>query len=203
MKFRTFIIMLLALLYADILYLILNPQIYEYYVDYYFFNNRIFSREDERRFAKKTPEKSAVFFKTYHLNREQPEIMTLGFDAPKSGGSWSLGNLAKIAFTIPKVSKPVLLKLRVSAYVNTKNPKITVIPTVNGKQYDEWVFQNGKKDQKTTLNVPQNLIASNQKIELSFKIKGYKSPQELGYGADRSKLGIFLSELEIVPQFKR
>lgn len=193
--------MLLSLLYADIVYLILNPQIYEYYIDYYFFNNRIFSREEERRFAQKTPKKNTVLFKTYHLNREQPEIITLGFDAPKDDGSWSLGNLAKVAFTIPKVNKPVLLKLRVSAYVNIKNPKVTVIPTVNGKQYDEWIFQNGKKDLKTTLNIPQNLIASNQKIEISFKIKGYKSPQELGYGTDRNKLGIFLSEITVTPKF--
>lgn len=201
MKFRTLMIMLLALLYADIVYLILNPQIYEYYVDYYFFNNRIFSREDENLFSYKRPSKGTVFFKTYYFNKEQPEIMALGFGSFKSGGRWSLGNLAKIAFTVPKSNKPVLLKFRVSAYVNTKNPKITVIPAVNGKNYEKWVFQNGKKDQKTTLSVPQNLIGSERKIEISFKIKGYKSPQELGYGADRSKFGIFLSELEIAPKF--
>lgn len=201
MKFRTLMIMLLALLYADIVYLILNPQIYEYYVDYYFFNNRIFSRGDERIFAHKLPAKSINFFTTYQFNQEQPEIMTLGFGEPKSGGRWSHGNLAKIALSLPQTNAAIVLKFRMSAYVNTKNKKITVTPIINDKEYAPWDFQNGKKDQNTTLLVPHKLIPPDKKIEISFKIKGYKSPKELGYGADTNKLGIFISEMGATPKF--
>nr|QIM10565.1 hypothetical protein PlAlph_4570 [uncultured Alphaproteobacteria bacterium] len=202
MKLRTVMIMLLSLLYADIVYLILNPQIYEYYVDYYFFNNRVFSRGDERAFANKNPQKSINFFTAYQFNKEQPEIMTLGFGNPKSDGCWSHGNLAKIAFALPQTNADTSVTLRVSAYVNTKNKKITVVPIINNKEYAAWDFQNGKNDQKTTLLIPQKLVPPDKKIEIAFKIKGYKSPQELGYGNDKNKLGIFISEIAFAPKFK-
>lgn len=202
MKARIFIITLISVLYGAAIYFIFNPQAYEYYIDYYIFNNRTFSRSKEQNFLQKTPAKPIEIFKTYTFNQEHSQILTLGFDAPKSEGRWSLGNKAFISFAVPKINADIIITLKASAYINTKNSQISVIPNINGKEYSKWVFQNGRKTPKTEFLLKKSDLGKNSKVVISFTISGFKSPQEIGYGSDRKKLGLFLNSIELKPKYK-
>ena len=128
--------------------------------------------------------------------------MTLGFDAPKSEGRWSLGNKAFISFVVPKINADLIITLKTSAYINTKNSKRSVISNINGKEYSKWVFQSGHKTPKTEFLLKKSDLGKNSKVVISFTISGFKSPQEIGYGSDRKKLGLFLNSIELKPKHK-
>lgn len=203
MKARIFVISMLSVLYCFAVFFMLNPESYEYYVDYYFFNNRIFSRQDEINFSKKTPQKSMELFKRYKFNDEpSPYFLQIGMSAPKGDGRWTLGNLAKIVIIAPKTSSNVLLRFKTSAFINTRNSEIIVTPKVGDKVLPEWKYQTGKQTPKTEILLRKEMLAKERRVEISFKIKGYTTPRELGYGADNEKLGLFLSEIELMPKQK-
>ena len=169
-------------------------------MDFYFLGNRVFSKKEERDFDKRIIKQNIELYQTYYFNKDYPNIFLLGFSEVIDDGKWTYGNLAKISFTLPKISFPILLDFKLAAYINQHNPVINVEPTINGKRYNTWIFENGKNSKRRLLLISPENIGNNGKVMISFNIDGMKSPHELGYGNNINKLGLFIEEMSIRPK---
>lgn len=199
-KFRIILLTLIGIVYGFVLLFIVNPEIYESLIDIHFLGNRAFSKKEEKEFDKKTAKQQVELYQTYYFNKDYPNIFLLGFGESINDGKWTHGNLAKISFTLPKINFSVVLDFKLAAYINQHNPLITVVPVINGKQYNAWSFENGGKSKRRELLISPENIGSNGKIVVSFNIEGMKSPHDLGHGNNINKLGLFIEEMKIKPK---
>ena len=199
-NFRVFLLTLIGFIYGFVLLFIVSPESYEWLVDFHFFGNRAFSKKEEKEFDKKIAKQQVELYQTYYFNKDYPNILLLGFSESTDKGKWSYGNLAKISFTLPKVSFPVELEFKLGAYINQHNPVITVEPYINDVHYNTWRFENNKNSSQRTLLVFPKYVGNSGKVVVSFNIKGIKSPHELGYGNNINKLGLFIEEVKIKPK---
>ncbi len=197
---RILLLTFIGVIYGLVLLFIISPESYEWIVDFHFFGDRAFSKKEEREFDKKVTKQNLELYQTYYFNKDYPHILLLGFSEIIDDGRWTYGNLAKISFTIPKVSYPVEVEFKLGAYINQHNQLITVEPIVNDVHYNVWNFENGKNSARRKLVVFPKYVGHNGKVTISFNIKGMKSPHELGYGNNINKLGLFLEEMSIRPK---
>lgn len=200
MKMRTVMIILIAILYGIVMYFVLNPDAYGAYLDYYLFHNRVFSRHDEKAFERHTLPGSIELYKTYRVGKNDPHITYLGFSTNQTSGRWTHGKYAKMAFELPKITTDVIVRFHLNPYVNTHNQRVDVEVFVNGVNLDIWNFRERRSFPRTEFVIPKNMLKDTHRVNIDFKIKGYDSPKQLGYGNNNNKLGFFLKEFEVVPK---
>lgn len=200
MKMRTIMIVMIAILYGIVMYFILNPGTYGAYVDYYLFRSRVFTRHDEKVFERYTLPGNIELFKTYRVAQDNPRIIYLGFSTNQTSGRWTYGKYAKMAFELPKITTDVIIRFRLNPYVNTHNRKVDVEVFVNGQNLDIWNFQDRRSNPRTEFVIPKKMLKDSHRVNIDFKIKGYASPKQLGYGENNNKLGFFLKEFEVIPK---
>lgn len=199
MGIKLFLVSALAIIYCLSTFCMLQKEICVAHADYYLLNNRAISWKDERQFAVIPIASKLNMFTTYGLSEERQEIKLLGFSHPEELGCWSEGNLAKALFEVDNVHADVLVKLSLRPYVNKYNPLVKVKVLANHKEVAKWVFEQGKSHPNTDILIAKEELQKNGRLEFSFQIEGMVSPQSLGYGNDRRKLGIFLSQIIVQP----
>lgn len=199
MKLKIFLILVIAAVYFGSTYCMLNKDICVAYKDYYFLQNRTVSWQEEKAFNLSLPQNPLNFFTKYRFADEQPDIKLLGFSHREPAGRWSEGNLAKLSFKMPSVYSDVTIDFEVSPYVNRHNDNVNVTVLLNGEEVAEWNFVQGENYPDTTVQLDKKDLTGNQKIVFTFKLKGFASPQSLGYGNDIRKLGILFKSIGLVP----
>jgi len=199
MKFKIFLVFLVAAVYFGSTYCIFNRDICVAYKDYYLLNNRTVSWKEERAFDSLPLAGSLAFFAPYLFSEPQPDIRFLGFSEAEPAGRWTNGNLAKLSFQLPSVYSDVWVNFNVSPYISQHNPEVYVKVFLNGEEVDEWKFIQGKNYPPTAIKLRQKNIGNNQKQVFSFRIEGSVSPRQLGYGDDIRKLGLLFKGLSLVP----
>lgn len=200
LKSKLMVVLLICVVYFCGTFCMLNGDVCRFYADYYLLNNRIISQQEERQFSAVIIREPLVFFNQYSFDKEYQHIHFLGFGEVEENGRWSNGDMAKIAFMMPKLYSNVIVKLAVRPYISQHNPKISGKVFVNGKEKAEWIFEQGKKHPQTELELSQKDLDKDNRVEIYFQLYGYVSPKKIGYGEDTRKLGIFISNLEVTPK---
>jgi hypothetical protein len=117
--------------------------------------------------------------------------------SPDSGGTWSASDQAFLQLRYEDEFKDGLnLNIRMSAFVNEKNPNVTLVLTGNGIEVSEINFDEKSSggDYSVVLG-PDVLAKSPGNIKLGFEITNAASPKDLGISEDLRKLGIFLIQI--------
>lgn len=198
LKFKIFLVLLIALIYYVATYCVLSPGMCRYYVDYYILYDRSFSITEEHKFLYEVPYESIAYFQKYEMKNTK-NIKVLGATAEDENGLWSNGNTVIISFLLPQVYTNIELDFDVSGYINKNNRQVDVQIYHNDRQIGDWHFVYGRKKIKTKLQIAKKYLQEGSPINLIFKINGIASPQSLGYGSETKKFGLIFNALKILP----
>jgi hypothetical protein len=117
-----------------------------------------------------------------------------GWSHAEAEGTWTDGNSARLAFTVPPSTQDVVFKATMSGF--TKAPELpsqSVDVFINGQQTTHWEIAVKGLVQ---LLIPANALRDGR-LELEFKLPKATSPSALGISADQRKLGLRFYDLEL------
>ena len=122
---------------------------------------------------------------------------------PEPWGTWT-GKDAGLAISFAKsVKTNLVLELVAGAFVNEKNPQISVQVRVNDIAAGSWSFSY-KKDappyQTNTLTLPKEALGKAMPVMIWFQVSGARSPSELGMGGDPRALGLAVVHMRLFAQ---
>ena len=116
--------------------------------------------------------------KLYHIDFNQAYLFsrfaglyTEGIDTPRSTGRWIIRKKAAVGFCVPKSDKEIAVKLTVQPLLKLNQYQLDTDIFVNGHLANNSIF-NERKKMDIFLVIPQEWIASDGYIEISFRIKG-------------------------------
>ena len=199
LKFKIFLVLIVAFVYYAVTYCMLSPGICRYYVDYYILYERSFSIDEEREFLNKPIKEKASYFKEYTLKDEGEAFKMIGVSPEGVQGLWSNGNTVIMSFVLQQVYTNIELDFDMSAYINAKNNQVDVEVYHNDRQLADWHFIYERKQPKTKIKIAKKYLRENEPINLVFKINGAASPKKLGYSNEIKKFGLIFNKLKIMP----
>jgi glycosyltransferase involved in cell wall biosynthesis len=117
-------------------------------------------------------------------------------------GVWTDGPVAELSFRIAdQRAGPLVLRARLSAFVNRAHPGMEVDVWVNGQSIARWLFGRAHREEDKDFpwreaTIPRELVA-NGDVDVALKIEHPVSPAQLGLSMDARLLGIMIQELSI------
>ena len=119
--------------------------------------------------------------------------------SPEGWGRWTIGTRAAVNIkSNADQCRPKLIKLSMRPYINAKHQEQRVAVFLNNVFLAEVVATVSKPFQKIhELVLPPGAWIQKGSNELRFEIANPISPEELGLGADKRRLGFGLEELEV------
>jgi hypothetical protein len=117
-----------------------------------------------------------------------------GWNSPEAESTWTDGQSAKLAFTVPPASNPITFKAVVSGFVKPPDlPSQPVTVVINGQQVGHWdIAAKGV----VQMDIPAQ-FTQNGRLELEFRLPKAASPSSLGMSIDERVLGMCFYELEL------
>ena len=117
--------------------------------------------------------------------------------SPEPGGIWSVKDESFLKFRYSeKYENGLKLDITMKAFVNSKNPNVSLVLTANGVEVKKVDFDEKNSDGEYAVVVPPEVMAIYPgEILLNFQITGAASPKELGVSEDIRKLGVFLIKI--------
>ena len=113
--------------------------------------------------------------------------------------TWTIGQSAKLVFSIPGSDQSPTLHVRLAAF--TKAPEVPWQPVefyVNGQKLADWTVSADAEE--FTAVIPVELVKSPGELEIELKTPKAISPKSMGVGADPRLLGVCCYELSITKQ---
>jgi hypothetical protein len=118
-----------------------------------------------------------------------------GWNAAETEGTWTEGNIASLAFTIPPSDGQIIFKATLSGFV--KPPELASQPVdvlLNGKPVAHWELAVKGLVQ---MAIPPEYVRDGE-LRIDFKLPRAASPKSLGVSVDERLLGICFYDLELV-----
>jgi hypothetical protein len=117
-----------------------------------------------------------------------------GWSSPEAESTWTEGQSAKLAFTVPPANNPITFKAVVSGFVKPPDlPSQPVTVLINGQQVAQWDIAAKGVAQ---MDIPAQ-FTQNGRLELEFRLPKATSPSALGMSIDQRILGMCFYELEL------
>jgi len=113
--------------------------------------------------------------------------------------TWTIGQSAKLVFSIPGSDQSPTLHVRLAAF--TKAPEVPWQPVefyVNGQKLADWTVSADAEE--FTAVIPVEFVKSPGKLEIELKTPKAISPKSMGVSADPRLLGVCCYELFITKQ---
>jgi len=113
--------------------------------------------------------------------------------------TWTIGQSAKLVFSIPGSDQSPTLHVRLAAF--TKVPEVTWQPVefyVNGQKLADWTVSADAEE--FTAVIPVELVKSPGELKVELKTPKAISPKSMGVSADERLLGVCCYELSITKQ---
>jgi len=119
--------------------------------------------------------------------------------SPEGWGRWTIGTRAAVNIkSSTDQCRPKLIKLSTRPYINAKHQEQRVAVFLNNVFLVEVVATVSEPFRKTQeLLIPPDAWVQNGSNELRFEIANPISPEELGLGGDKRRLGFGLETLEV------
>jgi hypothetical protein len=122
---------------------------------------------------------------------------------PEPWGTWT-GRDAGLIINFPQnVKTDLVLEVLAGAFVNEKNPQITVQVHVNDVAVGSWNVSYTKGVplyQTHTVTVPRAVLDKGSPAVIWFRTSNARSPNELGMGGDPRTLGLAVVRLRMFPE---
>ena len=119
------------------------------------------------------------------------KFLTSGFSLPEPWGVWSEAPVSTMIFFTENPKSNIALSFTVSPYLPKPGMALTVTVKANGIKLADWAFKNGEKyPTDETIEIPENLIQKDGKVNLAFKYSKTNSPVGLGISADPRQLAL-------------
>lgn len=118
-----------------------------------------------------------------------------GWSSTEKEFTWTIGESAKLALSIPPTTQPLNLRMRLTSLL--KPPQRTsqaVTVLANGQKIADWQVGNTADFNVT---IPAELVKDGGLLTLELKTPDPASPKSLGMGDDARVLGVLCSELAI------
>ena len=120
-----------------------------------------------------------------------------GWSDTENGFTWTIGESAKLAFSIPSTSRVLTLRMRLTALLKPpQRTSQTVTLLANGQKIAEWQVENTAD---FTAAIPAGVVKDDGLLTLELKTPDPISPKALGMSGDSRLLGVCVSELAITP----
>ena len=119
------------------------------------------------------------------------QYLVSGFSLPEPWGVWSEASTSKMLFFIEQTKANELLSFKVSPYLPKPGMSLSVVVKANGIKVSDWAFQNGEiYPTEKAIEIPQNIIQKDGKLEITFEYSKTNSPAGLGISADPRQLAL-------------
>ena len=118
-----------------------------------------------------------------------------GWSPSESQFTWSVGNSAKLMFSLGKVDQPLTLRMTMASLINP--PALVSQPVeviANGQKIADWEVAV-TADFKAT--IPAGAIKDDGLLRIELKTPKATSPKSLGLSEDLRVLGVLVSQIEI------
>jgi hypothetical protein len=127
-----------------------------------------------------------------------PPLASLGWSAPESWGTWSVGNKAFISLLLSEPpDHDAELLIEATAFLAKKHPQLEVDISVNQVKLGTLKYDEQTKGGVRILKLPKAVIEKDGKILIRFAFKNPKSPVELGVSEDIRQLGLGLVGIKL------
>lgn len=133
---------------------------------------------------------------SFEAGFEGKSYVRFGFSDPESGGSWTVGTRAEIAFRVAGVTKETALQLDFSARLREGGP-LRIGVEVNG-DYRRYTLSPIRWDEAFRVEVPlpPERLGPNGQVRVLFDIFEPKTPDEQPAGDTRA-IGLFVRRLRL------
>jgi hypothetical protein len=131
------------------------------------------------------------------FNTLNPPLASLGWSAPESWGTWSVGNKAFISLLLSDApDQDTELLIDANAFLAKKHRQLQVDVSVNQFELGTLKYDEQSKSGVRILKIPKAVINKDGKILIRFDFKNPKSPVELGVSEDIRQLGLGLVAIQ-------
>jgi hypothetical protein len=121
-----------------------------------------------------------------------------GWGSPESGGTWTVQDNASLKVSFPKFSKLAIVSLTSLGFINTKNSKVILQIFINSSLASTITYNASFNGGTRDFSVPVALLKSGfSNVPVSLVISGAASPNSLGLGNDKRKLGVYFIGMRI------
>ena len=127
------------------------------------------------------------------LNERIPEKI-YGWAYSEEWGSWTLGGKTILAFKLEDHYRGQEVEIEIDLVHQhiQKDKPLIVEPTINGNNFEAWVFNEGSSQTKLLqTQVPENEAM----VSITFDITNFSSPADNWAGGDRRPLGIGIRQI--------
>jgi len=118
-----------------------------------------------------------------------------GWSGTEDKFTWTIGNSAKLAMTVPPSELPVTLRMRIAGFTSSSVPNQPVEVFANGQKIADWQPTADPAD--FTATIPPEIAKKGGELMLEFKIPKAISPKAAGVSADPRVLGMCCIELAL------
>ena len=120
-----------------------------------------------------------------------------GWSVRENWGTWTLGYGANLYFALESVPIGDLeVEARIRPAIFGHSPPLLVDVMANGTTVSKWSFAEGDAQEKT-FQVPCSLVRDSRALDLMFRIRNPRSPQDFSPRTDARQLGVGLFSLVI------
>ncbi|HEX6833455.1 MAG TPA: hypothetical protein VF132_07975 [Rudaea sp.] len=121
-----------------------------------------------------------------------------GWHRPEEAGVWSSEKNAWIAVSTRDFRADLLVRLNLIAFAPPPRPRLQIRIDVDGQPLGAWDRDSATGEKPLEVRVPAALLRDGQ-ITIALHTDHVDSPFHLGIGADKRKLGVLLSSIELRP----
>ena len=118
-----------------------------------------------------------------------------GWSTAEAEGTWTEGDLATLAFTVPPTDSQIIFRATLSGFV--KPPELATQPVdvlLNGKQFAHWELAVKGLVQ---MAIPPEYVRDGE-LRIDFKLPAATSPKALGVSIDERRLAICFYDVQLV-----
>lgn len=128
-------------------------------------------------------------------------LLGTGWNQADADGLWSRDADASVMLCV-LAGRDLLLDLRLHSFVARRHPAVDVTLLANGTPVGQWRTRVGQNRIDEQVRLPASL-AGDGRIKLTFQVDTPASPLVMRTGPDMRRLGIFVSQLKILPAPER